>query len=135
MSSLYEKFRPGNIVSMDVYPSAIHGQLTHQTVTSILSYDAARRAGFDPMAEHTKVLSTLPADAPKNAVDYDYVALKNKAGFEYIVGLPWIVEASVEVHQTLTGHYVVDNVDLQLHERILAMFKEYGIVNVSGQLK
>ena len=106
-----QQLTPGKIVSFELYPSTLLGNIQHMHVDAVINYATANRLGFDPTAMHVRVYPTLPEGTENRADSYQYVMLSKPNDPPVIVGLPWIKENTVVFHQSFNAQIVVENVE------------------------
>lgn len=83
--------------SFNVYPVALYGTgFKNVVVMGILDQETANLAGFDTVAEHAAVYATLPTGTPNDPSAYNYLKVRLPSGATKILGLPWIIESSIE---------------------------------------
>lgn len=98
------------IYSFEVYPFAVYGtKFKNVKVLSVLDPNTAQALGLDIRARHAQVYPTLPASTPNDPTKYNYVRLQLPSGETEIIGLPWIIENTIET-VSLGKHFIeVDN--------------------------
>jgi hypothetical protein len=89
------QFVPGQVYSFNVV-SPILGSFKNVTVESEATARAAAGYNVDIYATHKNVFSLLPPGTPNNAAAYNYLVVRLANGAETVLGLPWIIENSVE---------------------------------------
>ena len=91
-------FNLKGVYSFNVYPVAILGTaFKNVTVMGIIDQETANAAGFDTVAEHAAVYATLPTGTPNDPSAYNYLKVRLPSGTTKILGLPWIIESSIQV--------------------------------------
>lgn len=135
MTNLYTILKPGAVVSFDVYPSTYYPNLSHLKVEAILNYEAAIAMGLDPASVHVRAAPMLPDTAPRSHTEYDYVLVSNNSNQRFLIGLPWIKEASVIVHESLTLDCVFENLSQSDIERLRTVLQQNGFHNVQFHLR
>ncbi len=103
----------GRIVNFSVYPSAILGSdFTNAKVLCVIDADTAS-AFMDVQAMHANVAATLPAgfNHPGAYNTYNYVRLQLAGGQRVVIGLPWIIESTIEWQENLKYVIEVNNVN------------------------
>jgi hypothetical protein len=132
------QFANRKVYSFDVHPSSILGTgFKNVTVQAVLDYDSATNFG-DIDALHVNVFSYLPMGTPNRPQDFDYLLLKTEGGDTTVIGIPWIIEETIELVQSLKANVVIDGLtssgDL---ERIRACLAQNGFdkltINLIGQ--
>jgi hypothetical protein len=121
------QFANRKVYSFDVYPSPVFGTgFKNVTVQAVLDYDAATNFA-DIEALHVNVYSYLPPGTPNRPQDFDYLLLKTEGGDTTVIGIPWIIEETIEVVQSLKAQVIIDGLassgDL---ERIRACLSQNG---------
>lgn len=85
------------IVSFNTYaPAILGGRYDNVKVIGFPSYDSVRQY-FEPISRHRLVYPSLPTGVLNDPSSYMYVELQKSDGTKFALGLPWIVEDSVEV--------------------------------------
>ena len=87
----------GQTISFEVYPSAIIGTKFQNAIVRGL-VDHSGVTEFNPAVMHANVYPSIPAG---KIVDdfrkYNYLRLELPSGSTVFVGLPWIIESTVQV--------------------------------------
>lgn len=119
-------FQTRKAYSFDVYPSALLGTaFKNVTVQAILDYDTA--LGFvDLAALHVSVFPYLPAGTPNRPQDFDYLLLKTDAGDTTVIGVPWIIDETVQVVESLTITAIIEDVSTADLDRIRICLSQNG---------
>lgn len=124
----------GDTVSFDVYPSAILGtSFKRVKVLAILDMDSARQ-WIDPVAMHINVYPTLPEGTPNRPSDYYYVKIRLPNGQVTCLGLPWIREETITVHDQTTMRVTIENIGPEDVERVIKALSANGYNAVDVQL-
>lgn len=127
-------FQNRKVYSFDVYPSAILGTgFKNITVQAVLDYDSALSFG-DIDAMHANVYRYLPPGTPNRPQDFDYLLIKTDQGTTTIIGVPWIVEETIELVQALKMTVVIDGVGNNDIERVRACLSQNGFDKISISL-
>lgn len=101
----------GKIVSFTLYPAGILPSL-YQQVKVIGIYNPRTALRLQDVASlHVNVFPTLPVGSPAKYTDYNYVEVEFPDGATHILGLPWIVESSIVVHQNVQVKVIVSEVN------------------------
>jgi len=90
-------FEIDSVYSFDLWPAAVLGS-SHKNVTcmGVMTERSAIRLGCNTRELHAQVYSSLPAGTPNNPAAYSYAEFKTELGVSFIVGIPWIKEASIQ---------------------------------------
>jgi hypothetical protein len=122
------------VYSFDVYPSAVIGtSFKKVTALAILDYNTA--LGFaDIEALHINVYPYLPAGTPNRPQDFDYLLLRTESGDQTVVGIPWIIDDTVELVEALKVQAIIDGVGSADLERIRICLTQNGYNNIDLQL-
>ena len=117
----------GTVISFEVYPSAQFGN-NFQAVTLQATFNSAlaRMLGFDFIAANQQVYSTLPAGTPNDPTQYNYFQIKLASGETQILGIPWIREGTLSIHNGKRLTLVFDDLDETRKNRIIAAVKAQG---------
>lgn len=127
-------FQPRKVYSFGVYPSAILGTgFKNVTVQAILDYHSAL-AFADLEAIHVNVYPHLPAGTPNRPQDFDYLLVRTDNGDTTIIGIPWIVDETVELVESLRITAVIDGVASADLDRIRACLTQNGYDKISLSL-
>jgi hypothetical protein len=119
-------FQNRKVYSFDVYPSAILGTgFKNITVQAVLDFDSAQ-AFADINALHVSVFPHLPAGTPNRAQDFDYLLLRTEAGDTTVLGIPWIIEESIELVESNKITAIIEGVGSADLERIRACLVQNG---------
>lgn len=100
------KFDIGEVISYQVYPSALYGNAWNRMlVTDVISAATAAYFNFDAEAEHAKVLadpSVPTGQVPQSFNAYQYVVVCPPADptNRRVIGLPWIIADTIVVEST-----------------------------------
>jgi hypothetical protein len=98
-------YQLGQILSFDVYPSAVLGDnFQNVTVLSLLDPQSANQI-IDIVGMHANVYSSLPAGTPNDPTQYNYVKIRTASGQISALGMPWINESTITstTNQTITA--------------------------------
>lgn len=127
-------FATRKVYSFDVYPTAVLGTSYKKvTVASILDYQTA--LGYaDIEALHVNVYSYLPQGTPNRPQDFDYLLLRTESGDMTVVGVPWIIDETVELVESLKIQAIIDGVGTADLERIRACLTQNGYNNIDLQI-
>jgi len=126
MPLLSETIVFGNTVSFDVYPSSILGsKFSNVKVIALMDKDTAS-TWIDPEAMHANVYPTLPATVVDDPSSYQFVMLKHSNGETSVIGLPWIIENSVQVIQKGTLTIRLDNITPLQSDQIVNIISANG---------
>lgn len=86
-----------NMYSFSVHPVALLGNdFTNVTVLAILDEETARQT-IDTYAVHRQYYPYLPSDTPDDSSAYNYVKLRMPSGDVRVIGLPWIINDTIEL--------------------------------------
>lgn len=119
-------FQTRKAYSFDLHPSSILGTgFKNVTVQAILDYHAAL-AFADLDALHVNVFPHLPAGTPNRPQDFDYLWIRTQNGDTTIIGIPWIVEETIELVESLKMNVVIDGVGSIDIERVRACLSQNG---------
>jgi hypothetical protein len=128
-------FQNRKVYSFDVHPSAILGTgFKNVTVQAVLDYDSALNFG-DIDAQHANVYRYLPPGTPNRPQDFDYLLIKTDQGTATIIGVPWIVEETIELVEALTMTVKIEGVGNNDIERVRACLTQNGYDKISISLE
>ena len=119
-------FQTRLVYSFNLYPSPILGSgFKNVTVQAILDYSTA--LGFaDIEALHENVFQYLPSGTPNRPQDFDYLLLRTDSGATTVIGVPWIIEESIQLIESLTMNVTIEGVSTADGERIRACLSQNG---------
>ena len=124
-------FQTRKVYKFDVYPSAILGTgFNNVTVSAVLDYRAALAFG-DLDAMHVNIFPHLPAGTPNRPQDFDYLLLRVESGDLTVIGIPWIIDETVELVESLQANVVIDGIGSSDIERIRACLSQNGFNKIS----
>lgn len=124
-----------NAYSFSVYPVAFLGNdFTNVTVLAILD-EATARQTIDTYALHRQYYPTLPAGTPDDPTEYDYVKLKTSTGDIRVIGIPWIIENTIELVEQTTIVVEIAEVNVSDMSRIRSALAGNGFKLVSMRPK
>lgn len=127
-------FQTRKVYSFDVHPSAILGTaFKNVTVQAVLDYQSALSFS-DLEALHVNVYPHLPAGTPNRPQDFDYLLLRTEGGDQTIIGIPWIVDETLELVESLKMNVVIDGVGSADIERVRACLSQNGYNKISISL-
>lgn len=88
-------YQLGQILSFDVYPSAVLGDnFQNVTVLSLLDPQSANQV-IDIVGAHASVFPYLPTGTPNDPTQYNYVKIRTASGQITAIGMPWINESTI----------------------------------------
>ena len=124
--SIYHYLQFGNVISFDVYPSAILGtEFKDVQVLATLDKDTAM-LWIDADSMHINVFPTLPPGVPDDPNQYQYVKLRHTNGNVSVIGIPWIRAQTVEVSTRGTLTILVENATPEDRERVVRALSANG---------
>lgn len=127
-------FQNRKVYSFDVHPSAILGTgFKNVTVQAVLDYESALSFG-DIDAQHANVYRYLPVGTPNRPQDFDYLLIKTDQGTTTIIGVPWIVEETIELVESLKMTVIIEGVGNNDVERVRACLTQNGYDKISISL-
>lgn len=127
-------FSPRKKYSFDLWPAAILGTgFKRVTVQAILDYQSAQGFG-DIEALHQNVKAMLPSGTPDRPQDFDYLLLRTEEGVNTIIGIPWIIEESVVLVESLKANVLIEDIGSADIERIRACLTQNGFNKIAISL-
>lgn len=115
------------VYSFNVYPVAVLGTaFENVTVMAVFDQETANAQGFDTVANHALVYPTLPPGSPNDPSLYNYVKIRTPSGKTQILGLPWIIEDSVQTVQLGTISLKISNVNSSSQNKIRQILAANG---------
>lgn len=124
--SIYNYLKFGNVLSFDVYPSAILGtDFNDVTVLATLDKDTAN-LWIDADSMHINIYPTLPPGVPDDPNQYQYVKLRHTNGSISVIGIPWIRAQTVEVSQRGTLTILIEGATAEDRERVVRALSANG---------
>jgi hypothetical protein len=121
-----------NVYSFSVHPVALLGNdFTNVTVLAILDEDTARQT-IDTYATHRQYYPYLPADTPDDSSAYNYVKLRMSGGEIRVIGIPWIINDTIELIQKVPLIVEIGDASLGDIDRIRALLaaNRYKVVEI-----
>lgn len=119
--------------SFDVYPTILGTGFKNVTVQAILDYQTA--LGFaDLEAIHQNVFKYLPSGTPNRPQDFDYLLIRTDTGSNTILGIPWIVEESIVLKQSLKINVTIEDVGSADIEKVRACLSQNGYDKIKIEL-
>lgn len=117
----------GGVYSFDVYPvSQLGTAFKNVKVMSILDPESAEGSGFDIRAMHAVMYKDLPPSTPNDCTKYNYLKIRLPSGKTQILGLPWIVEATVQTVNLGKFLIEIDNVASSEEQKIITALAANG---------
>jgi hypothetical protein len=128
------QFQTRKVYSFDLHPSSILGTgFNNVTVQAILDYQSAL-AFADLDALHVNVFPHLPPGTPNRPQDFDYLWLRTQNGDTTIIGIPWIVEETIELVESLKMNITIEDVGSIDIERVRACLSQNGYNKIAISL-
>ena len=124
----YTKLTPGSTVSFNTHSNVIRSIFDGVKVHGIVSADIASLAE-DIQAKHLQVKPNVP-NLPNSHLDYSYVIVESN-GQREAIGLPWIVENSIQISAKSKYQIVIDNVEVNDVAGIQRALQARGVTVVS----
>lgn len=122
------------VYSFDLFPSAIYGTgFKNVTVQAVLDYDSACNFA-DIDSQHVNVYPYLPKGTANRPQDFDYLLIRVGTGTPTVIGIPWIVEETIELIQSCQARITVDGVGSADLERMRACLSQNGYDKVTIEL-
>ena len=127
-----QNFTIGDVISFQLYPSAILGTgFQNVKLLAILDMNTLPLLGYDPQALHANVYSTLPQGTPNDPSQYSYLKLLLQNGQTTVIGIPWIIDSSLQVSSTSSIQFTVNNVSPSDQNTILQALAAAGYTAVN----
>lgn len=124
----------GKLVSFDIYPSGIiSSQFQRVKVLDIFSPNTALKFA-DVASLHVNVYPTLPNGTPNSYSGYNYVQVELENGNPVILGLPWIIDSSIVVHDNVQILVTISQVSAADVPRIREALIANGFNHLETQL-
>lgn len=119
-------FKLGKIYRFSTHaPAKLGATHTSMEVMAILRYSQAIKIDAQLGTIHAAVLPNLPNGA-SNPTQLSYVLFKDGQGNEDVYATVWIDESSVVEMVSLTGSYIVPNIGIVDHTKILEAISLLG---------
>jgi len=97
-------------VDFKVYPSNVYGdKFKNVIVKSKVDIEDANNLGHDAVAAYINAQATLPVTAVKDVTAETFLIIKFTDGEEVIIGESWIIENSVNYHNSTEVVLTVPN--------------------------
>lgn len=117
----------GTVISFEVYPSAQYGNnFKAVTLQAVFDANIARMLGFDVISANQTVYDSLPSGTPIDPTQYSYFQILYASGETQILGVPWIRQGTLSVHNGKTLTMVFNDIDETRKDRIIAAVKAQG---------
>lgn len=124
----------GSMASFSVYPTGIiENPYVNVKILDILSPRTAL-VFADIVSLHTNVFPTLPIGSPSNYDDYSYVQIEHSNGSTQIIGLPWIIDATIVIHSNTQARIIVSDIVPADLPAIREALISNGFVNITATL-
>jgi hypothetical protein len=120
--------------SFDVYPQQVLGTgFKNITVQAVLDYQTAL-AFADIDALHQNVFKYLPDGTPNRPQDFDYILFITESGNRTVLGIPWIVDETVQEIGSLKMNITIDGVSASDIDRVRGCLSQNGYNNIAISL-
>lgn len=88
------EFEIKSVYDFDTYSPGLLGHYRDAMVLGIVGAEIARTID-DVAAKHANVLGTLPPGSPHDHASFEYLLIR-KDGQTHVIGIPWIIDSTVE---------------------------------------
>lgn len=105
----YDFLKAGNNVIFTVKTTVIKSSFNGVTCQGVVSASIAQTIS-DVKALHKQVKPYIPG-LPDNFDDYAYAVVTMANGKPEVIGLPWIVESSIQISSKRSYHLILDEID------------------------
>ncbi len=105
-----------------VYDFSIHpaqvlpGDYTAVTINAILDAETARQT-HDIDAIHASVYPYLPVGTPDDPNSYDYVKVRLNNGTSTILGIPWIIQSTIQERESVKIYILLEDATMSSVEQ------------------
>ena len=132
MSLILDKFSLNDVISFDLYVSAVLQQdYDYVTVEGLVKANQCHMYGVDAYSLHAQVFRLVPAGTMEDNPDkYLFLLVKHqnaegrKSAYD-VVGLPWINPETIRIHKQTTAIFEVPDIaqeDINLIRDTIARF-------------
>lgn len=116
--------------NFDVYaPNILGNSFKGATILAIMDAESALKES-DVISKHAAIYSYLPAGTPNSWSSYDYVKIKTKTNEISIIGMPWIVQNTIELVESRTAIVTIAGVTGSDASRIRNALISNGFNNI-----
>lgn len=116
----------GSTVSFQIYPSPIIDTIfTSCRLSAIYDYETANRY-IDANGYHLNVYPFLPDNVPNDPTQYNYVKIDLISDQTEIIGIPWIIESSIVVHDKGKINFTIEEVSYEDTDKINKLLTANG---------
>lgn len=116
----------GAIVSFQLHPRHVLGTgYSRAKVLGVLDHRTASQY-IDVPATHANVFPSLPAGTPNDYRSYWYVKLLLSSGIETCIGIPWIIDSSLIIHENSSLQITLRDVGPQEQEELIRLITARG---------
>ena len=121
----YEFLKPGVTVNFNTKTAILKTEYTGVKVLGVVSSDIAATLS-DVRTLHTQVKPYIPG-LPSLSSDYTYVIIQQQSGQKEVLGLPWILETSIQVSNMQNYQLILDDVEPEQVEIIRKALVNRGV--------
>ena len=114
----YDNLKAGNNVIFNVKTTVIKSSFYGVTVEAIATASIAQKIK-DVKSLHLQVKPYI-SGLPNNYDDYSYVIVRMPNGDTEVIGLPWIVETSIQISSKRNYQLILDDIEPEQVEIIRA---------------
>lgn len=122
---MYDLLKAGNTVNFNTKASVLPTQYNGVIVMGIVTAQVARTFA-DVQSLHLQVKPYIDG-LPNLYTDYSYVIVEHVNGKTEVVGLPWILESSIQLSEKRTYKLIVDDVEPDQVELIRQALTRRGV--------
>ena len=121
----YDNLKAGNNVIFNVKTTVIKSSFYGVTVEAIATASIAQKIK-DVKSLHLQVKPYI-SGLPNNYDDYSYVIVRMPNGDTEVIGLPWIVETSIQISSKRNYQLILDNIEPEQIEIIRNTLVNRGV--------
>lgn len=121
----YDNLKAGNNVIFNVKTTVIKSSFYGVTVEAIATASIAQKIK-DVKSLHLQVKPYI-SGLPNNYDDYSYVIIRMPNGDTEVIGLPWIVETSIQISSKRNYQLILDDIEPEQIEIIRNTLVNRGV--------
>lgn len=119
----------GKVLNLATYaPGVLGSNFQRVKLVGILDYRSVFSL-IDPAAVHANVYPSLPSGVPNNYSKYSYAKFEYSNGKEFVLGIPWINQDTVEIVEQVKFTVEIFDEDITKFNAIRDALIQAGINN------
>lgn len=122
------EYKIGNVYSFTtIAPDILGKDYTDMTLVAVSNFDIVTKLGFDASTKHKQVYSMNEyADTYKTPDSYEYLIFETKNGDQVIMGMPWIIESTIDELYGIDVYITFNDISLDDLNVILSQINNLG---------